>query len=380
MLASNAAVSSALDRLFSREQGLYGAFEQIPVIAQKGHHRRMELLSKLSIGDVREKVCLDFGTGSWGFAEIFPALHHCRFAYGLDISASALAKSEDLSRSRSFPYGSNFKYVQSDGLGLPLPDGSVDIIFAGESIEHTRFPRRFLSECHRVLSPQGQLIVTTPNRDALLYRTQNDRYCSSPEHFWLFNHEELREFVAEFFEVTECYGFNGSIYRELDKAGLDNEACTIWASMFFESPGDATGIVLRALRRQLESPPRYRLETLSQDRVRTEGDRMMLDLEFGLKGTMIDSTASTITVDYPACDGVILYLWSHAWSGIAEITCDNATRSVNLYAKDSGWIPVILPGSSVAQSKAVIRATEMRDSRAQAAQVIFFEALVYWRH
>jgi SAM-dependent methyltransferase len=339
----------------------------------------MELLSRLNIGDVRYKVCLDFGTGSWGFAGVFPALHHCRFAYGLDISGSAIAKSEELSRSQPFPYGSNFKYLQSDGLDIPLPSGSVDLIFAGESIEHTRFPRRFLSECQRVLTSQGQLIVTTPNRDALLYRTQNDRYCTSPEHFWLFNCLELRDFISEFFEIAECYGFNGSIYRELDKTSVDNEAVAAWSRMFLNEPGDATGIVLRAVRRPLENPPRYCLETLGQDHVRILGRHMMLDLEFGLKGAMLDSVDSSVVVDCPPCDGIILYLWSHAWSGIAQITSEDAPKTVNLYAKDPGWIPVLLPGSLSRSSKAVIRATEARDPRAQAAQVIFFEALAYRR-
>jgi len=379
MLSSNTAVSAALDRLFSRDQGLYGALEDIPLIAQKGHNRRMELLSLLKIGDVQQKICLDFGTGSWGFAGIFPALHHCRFAYGLDISSSAIAKSEELSRSHPFPYGSNFKYLQSDGLDIPRPDGSVDIIFAGESIEHTRFPRRFLSECHRVLTPEGQLIVTTPNRDALLYRTQNDRYCSSPEHFWLFNYEELQEFVSEFFEIAECYGFNGSIYRGLDKTSVDNNATAAWSRMFHDEPQNATGVVLRATKRALEDPPRYRLETLGDGLVRVEGQRMVLDLEFGLKGTMIDSANSTITVDCPPSDGIILYFWSHAWSGIGQVIWNGSSKPVNLYATDPGWIPIVLPGSTSVWSKAVIRATEAHDPRAQAAQVILFETLAYRR-
>jgi SAM-dependent methyltransferase len=377
MLSSNTTVSYALDRLFSREQGLYGAVESIPLIAQKGHYRRMDLLARLAIGDVRQKVCLDFGTGSWGFANIFPALQHCRFAYGLDISSSAIAKSQELSCSHPFPYGSNFKYLQSDGLDIPLPDSSIDLIFSGESIEHTRFPKRFLSECHRVLRPQGQLVITTPNRDALLYRTQDDIYCSSPEHFWLFNFWELREFVSEFFEIAECYGFNGSIYRELDKTSVDNIGTTAWSHMFLNEPENATGVVLRAIRRQLKNPLRYRLSTLSADGIHVKGPHMVLDLEFGLKGTMIDSATSKIEVDCPPCDGIILYFWSHAWSGFGKITWEGGAKEVNLYAKDPGWIPIQLLGSRSRRLKVEIHATEAHDLRAQASQVIFFETLSY---
>jgi len=32
-----------------------------------------------------------------------------------------------------------------------------------------------------------QIIITTPNRDALGYKSVGEEYCTSPEHFWLFN-------------------------------------------------------------------------------------------------------------------------------------------------------------------------------------------------
>jgi hypothetical protein len=83
---------------------------------------------------------------------------------------------------------------------------------------------------HQTIGFEGQLIVTTPNRDALLYRSQKDIYCSSPEHSWLFNYEELRECGSEFFEIVECYGLNGSIYRDLDKTSVDNDATTAWVA------------------------------------------------------------------------------------------------------------------------------------------------------
>jgi len=46
---------------------------------------------------------------------------------------------------------------------LPLKDNSVDIIIAGEIIEHLINPFRFLIEIRRVLKDRGQLILSTPN-------------------------------------------------------------------------------------------------------------------------------------------------------------------------------------------------------------------------
>ena len=89
-MSAMSSVSTALDSMFERPDGLYGAFENIPVISQKGHYRRVELLEKLDIGDVSDKVCADFGMGSWGFASVFAKLHNCAHAIGFDISAKAI--------------------------------------------------------------------------------------------------------------------------------------------------------------------------------------------------------------------------------------------------------------------------------------------------
>ena len=47
--------------------------------------------------------------------------------------------------------------------GIPLAGCSVDIVVAGEIIEHIAESRKFLREMHRILCPQGALILSTPN-------------------------------------------------------------------------------------------------------------------------------------------------------------------------------------------------------------------------
>ena len=47
--------------------------------------------------------------------------------------------------------------------GLPLRDGSVDCVVAGEIIEHVPDPDQMLTEIHRVLAPGGSLVISTPN-------------------------------------------------------------------------------------------------------------------------------------------------------------------------------------------------------------------------
>jgi ubiquinone/menaquinone biosynthesis C-methylase UbiE len=46
---------------------------------------------------------------------------------------------------------------------LPVPDESVDLIFAIEVIEHLENPRHVMRELMRMLRPGGAAVVTTPN-------------------------------------------------------------------------------------------------------------------------------------------------------------------------------------------------------------------------
>ena len=47
--------------------------------------------------------------------------------------------------------------------GLPFNDASFDVVFAGETLEHTVRTDFFLCECNRVLHADGHLLLTTPN-------------------------------------------------------------------------------------------------------------------------------------------------------------------------------------------------------------------------
>ncbi len=46
---------------------------------------------------------------------------------------------------------------------FPYPDGSFDVVFTGETIEHLIDTDRFLTEINRVLRPGGRLVLTAPN-------------------------------------------------------------------------------------------------------------------------------------------------------------------------------------------------------------------------
>lgn len=56
---------------------------------------------------------------------------------------------------------------------LPLPDSSVDRILLVHLVEHSDSMRRLMRECWRVLTPNGRIVVVTPNRSSLWSWSEN---------------------------------------------------------------------------------------------------------------------------------------------------------------------------------------------------------------
>lgn len=364
--------------MFGRDSGLYGTFDSIPKIAQAGHHRRCELLDNLNIGDVSRMTIVDFGMGSWGFGSVYPKLHGCARAIGMDISNAAIEQSKKLVRDSNPSYADRFETYQSDGMALPLADQAVDLFFSGESIEHVRFPLQYLSEIYRVLKDRGQLIITTPNRDAIKYREKGEEYCTSPEHFWLFNYQELKDTLCVFFSIEEAYGFNGSYgSHEEDREQTDPNLAAEWSRQFKDAPADATGVVMR-LTKKPGIDFHYQVEDISNDLVSIVGSDTFLPLEFGLKGLAMDQSDQSVTVRRPASDGVVCRFWCHRWSGITRVSSLLETSDVDLYAYVPGWRQWESRIPTTSEAEIVIRPTERRNAKALANQVIYFETFI-WR-
>lgn len=77
-------------------------------------------------------------------------------AIGIDLSTTRLEKRGEQ------PIG--WEFVRGDlNATLPLPSDYATAVLANQVIEHVLDPLHFLSEAHRILSPNGVIVLTTPN-------------------------------------------------------------------------------------------------------------------------------------------------------------------------------------------------------------------------
>lgn len=104
------------------------------------------------IGEVGDRDCLDLGSDN-GVISYLLRRRGGRWK-SADLSDRAVAAI------RSLVGGEVYK---TDGVSLPFPDASFDLVVIVDLLEHVEDDARCLAEMHRVLRPGGTLIVNTPH-------------------------------------------------------------------------------------------------------------------------------------------------------------------------------------------------------------------------
>lgn len=126
---------------------------------------------------------------------------------------------EALRRARERVPGLDLRHWPA-GEPLPLKDAGVDVVWAGEVIEHVVDVAPWLSQVRRVLRPRGTLLLSTPHhgagallRLALSRRAFAEHFEPRGDHVRFYSPATLRALLEDFdFEIAQlrlCGGLPG---------------------------------------------------------------------------------------------------------------------------------------------------------------------------
>lgn len=103
----------------------------------------------------RQSVFLEIGCGDAALG--FAAAKTAHTVYGIDVTEALV----DLQAAPS-----NFRFLRTDGIGIPLPNAATDFAFSNQLVEHLHpeDAADHVREVCRVLKPGGRYLCITPSR------------------------------------------------------------------------------------------------------------------------------------------------------------------------------------------------------------------------
>ena len=111
-------------------------------------------------------ACVDIACGTGDVAFLLAGRYPGGVVTGVDLSAPMLAIARERNRF------ANVRFEQGDLCGLPLPDGSADVVTGSYALRNAPDLRKAVAEVHRVLSPGGMaafLEFSNPERSIFRY-------------------------------------------------------------------------------------------------------------------------------------------------------------------------------------------------------------------
>jgi len=166
-----------------------------------------------------DSVFLDLGCGDCKFTQKMTEVLNPRITIVADAIKARLNHAENL----------GYKIISVDlNQEIPLDSGSVDIIHAGDVIEHLNNTDMFIKEIKRLLSPDGCAYISTPNlaswhnvitlimgkqpltamvSDEILSTGMNEDDINMPKHRRIFTFEGLKSLVEHHgLKVQDSWG------------------------------------------------------------------------------------------------------------------------------------------------------------------------------
>jgi ubiquinone/menaquinone biosynthesis C-methylase UbiE len=158
--------------------------------------RVIEILKLLDFAKKHKKnpKILDLGCGDGRCCQIW---HEIGDTKGIDLSQESMKIAE-----KRFPF---IEFTSGDATNTNYKDKSFDIIISQEVIEHIETQTTYIDECKRLLSKNGILILTTPNK-FYFDRRIGGNYSDQPIENILYP-KELKKLLSKDFEILKFYSF-----------------------------------------------------------------------------------------------------------------------------------------------------------------------------
>ncbi len=171
------------------------ACERLELGPQPAGFVRVNLIAyHLALPDVEGRTVVDAGTNEGAGAALFAT--RARQVDAFDIAADAIRTA----RARHAAPNLRF-HVHDAGGPFPVPDGSADVVFSSEVIEHLTDGGAFLAAAARALCPDGQLILKTPNDEFNRFENRLNPYHVNP-----YTAESLRRALERHFHDVTISG------------------------------------------------------------------------------------------------------------------------------------------------------------------------------
>lgn len=161
----------------------------------------------LALSEVAEKVVVDAGTNEGAGAALFARVAARVVAF--DVSK------EGIEAARARYARPNLEFHVHDAMRpFPILDGTADVVFLSEVIEHLPDGGAFMRAAARALKPGGLLLLKTPNDAFNRYENR-----LNPHHVTPYSYKRLRTLVEVGFEGVHISGLTYDI--EIDRSTED---------------------------------------------------------------------------------------------------------------------------------------------------------------
>ncbi len=163
---------------------------------------------------VKDKKVLDVACGS-GYGSRILALAGAEKVVGMDKNPEAVKKSKSLELA-------NLIYKEGDAEKIDAGNGEFDVVVSFETVEHLHNQESYALELSRVISDDGLVLVSTPNKD--VFGNKN------PFHVKELAKVEFEALLKKFFPFVVCFEQENAVCSMLKLAGENSIAKTFVSS------------------------------------------------------------------------------------------------------------------------------------------------------